>query len=157
MRRRGAGLLCAGLLLVGCSDDAGSTSPGAAPGVGQSIDERVDAVLGGVELVLEVADEPRERAVGLMGRTEVPAGTGMLFAYDEPASGPSFYMFQVGIPLTAVFVLDGRVVHVALMQPCPSSDPDECPLYGPDGEYDAVVETAPATAFGVELGDRLEL
>jgi uncharacterized membrane protein (UPF0127 family) len=160
VRRRGAArlgpCLLLGLTLAGCSGGSGTGSTDA-PSVGQSLGERVDAVLGGVELELEVADEPQERAVGLMGRTEVPAGTGMLFDYDEPASGPSFYMFQVDIPLVAVFVLDGRVVHVALMEPCPSADPAQCPLYGPPGEYDAVVETAPAAVADVQVGDRLEL
>ena len=153
-----AALLLAGTaaaaLLVGCSSDA---EPSAAPVPGQRLDERVQAVLGGVELELEVADEPQERAVGLMGRTEVPPGTGMLFRYETPSSGPSFYMFGVPVPLTAVFVLDGEVVHVARMEPCGESDPGRCPLYGPEGEFDAVVEAAPATVEGVEVGDRLEL
>ena len=142
-------------LLTACSgDDPAAT---ASPSVPQRIDERVDAVLGGVRLDLEVADEPRERAIGLMGRTEVPPGTGMLFRYDTPSSGPSFYMFQVPVPLAAVFLRDGEVVHVARMEPCRATQPQECPLYGPAGEFDAVVETAPDTVADVEVGDRLEL
>ena len=155
MRRGAPAALVGALLLAGCSDDTPQPSDGAT--VGQRIDEKVEAVLGGVELELEVADEPDERAVGLMGRTEVPAGTGMVFQYDEPSTGPSFYMFQVSIPLTAVFVREGRVVHIADMEPCPASDPGDCPLYGPDGEFDTVVETAPATVADVQVGDRLEL
>lgn len=140
--------------VAGCSDDP---APEALPSVPQRIDETVEATLGGVDLVLEVADEPAERSVGLMGRTEVPAGTGMVFRYDEPLTGPSFYMFQVPVPLTAVFVRDGTVVHVAQMEPCREADPLDCPQYGPDGEFDTVVETAPATLRGVGVGDRLEL
>lgn len=142
------------VVLVGCSSDPG---PSASPSPGQRIDERVEAVLGDVRLDLEVADEPQERAVGLMGRTDVPPGTGMLFRYDSPSRGPSFYMFQVPVPLAAVFVRDGEVVHVAQMEPCRERDPDRCPRYGPEGEFDTVVETAPATVEGVEVGDRLEL
>jgi uncharacterized protein len=159
--RAAAGLLGVCLLVAGCSDatgrsDAGTAQPTAEPTVGQRIDETVDAVLGGVPLRLEVADEPGERAVGLMGRTEVPPGTGMVFQFDAPVS-TKFYMFQVPVPLTAVFLRDGEVVHVAQMDPCEDTDPQACPLYGPDGQpFDTVVETAPETLPDVGVGDRLE-
>jgi len=35
--------------------------------------------------VLEIAATPEQRALGLMGRSEVPRGTGMIFLFDEPA------------------------------------------------------------------------
>lgn len=144
--------LAVGVGLAACSSDP---APSAAPTPSQRIAERVDVILDGVPLTLEVADDEAERAIGLMGRTEVPPGTGMVFRYDEPRSGPSFYMYRVPIPLTAVFLRDGEVVHVAQMEPCPAGDPADCPLYGPEGEFDTVVETAPGTLPDVEVGDRL--
>lgn len=163
LTHRTAGVLCVvATLLAGCSSSGGEepTAPSAepsvaAPDVGQRIQEKADAVLGGVELTLEVADEGPERAVGLMGRTEVPDGTGMVFLFDEPVSS-SFYMFQVPIPLRATFVRDGTVVGVVDMAPCEETDPNACPLYGPDEPYDVVVETAPEGLPDVEVGDRLE-
>ncbi len=155
---RGARALLAALLATGvtagCGGDDPAVAPGPTPSVGQRIDETVEAELGGVRLRLEVADEPRERAVGLMGRSEVPAGTGMVFRFDEPVRS-SFYMFQVPIPLTGVFLRDGVVVHVAQMEPCRESEASRCPLYGPQEPFDAVVETAPATLPDVRRGDRL--
>lgn len=106
---------------------------------------------------VEVADTPEERAVGLMRRTEVPRGTGMVFLYDAPATG-KYFMFDVPVPLTAVFALAGRVVHVVDMPPCPSRVPQECPVYGPEAAttYDTVLETAPETLAGkVAVGDAL--
>ena len=154
-----ATLLLAALIAVlpaGCGDDSeGATDP-APTSVAQRIDETVEAELGGVPLTLEVADEPQERAVGLMGRQEVPPGTGMLFAFDEPVR-TSFFMFQVPIPLTAVFIRDGVVLHVAQMEPCTETDSAKCPLYGPDDAFDTVVETDPATLPDVRPGDRFEL
>ena len=157
-----------GIALTGCSDDGGASgsdatvpstsdtgAPSVDPSVGQRIDEEVDAVLGGVDLRLEVADEPAERATGLMGRSEVPDGTGMVFLFDGPTSS-RFYMFQVPIPLRAVFVREGAVVGVVDMEPCTESDAEACPLYGPDAQYDTVVETAPEALPDVEVGDRLE-
>jgi uncharacterized membrane protein (UPF0127 family) len=111
-------------------------------------------VLGGVELRLEVADEPAERAFGLMQRDSVPPGTGMLFRYDAPVRA-RFYMYDVVVPLTAVFVRDGRVVSSVVMPPCELAEPDDCPTYGPDEPFDTVVETAPETLPDVRPGDRL--
>lgn len=145
------------VVLAGCTSEAapGSTAQPQPP-VAQRISETVDATLDGVPLVLEVADEPEERAIGLMGRSEVPDGTGMLFTFGKPVR-TTFYMFQVPIPLTAVFVRDGVVVHVAQMEPCAAEDGSDCPLYGPDEEFDTVVETAPETLPDVQPGDRLQL
>ncbi|MEX2292072.1 MAG: DUF192 domain-containing protein [Mycobacteriales bacterium] len=137
------------VLLAGCSraEPAPPTTP---------LDERVRATLGGVELLLEVADDEQERAVGLMRRTSVPPGTGMVFRYDEPVDA-RFYMYDVPIPLRAVFVRDGRVIFSVLMSPCELDVPQDCPTYGPDEPFDTVVETAPETLPDVQPGDRLKL
>lgn len=118
----------------------------------EATDDRVRATLGDVDLVLEVADEPAERATGLMGRTEVPPGTGMVFRFDAPSTS-RFYMYRVPVPLTAVFISAGRVVGKAEMVPCEDTDPARCPTYGVAASYDVVVETAPATSAGVRVGD----
>ncbi len=150
-------LLLAGLLLSGCSADepaavttpttsTTSTGPTVAVRVGQATTVRA-----------EVADTEPEREVGLMDRTDVPPGTGMVFRWDAP-SYDKFYMFQTKVPLTAVFASGGRVVGVYDMTPCPSAQPQECPLYGPDASYDTVLETAPETLRGkVAVGDALSV
>lgn len=149
--RRVAALLAL-VLLAGCGSDAPSVDAGEP----QVVNERASAVLGGVELELEVADEPAERAVGLMRRTSVPDGTGMVFLFDEAVS-TRFYMYDVPIPLKAVFIADGAVVSSVVMPPCEESEPRACPTYGADGPFDTVVETAPATLPDVQPGDPFEL
>jgi len=136
------------LLVLGCGGQAPPPTPVPAQ------DDRVRAVLGGVELRLEVADEPSERAIGLMQRESVPPGTGMLFRYDAPVR-TRFFMYDVLVPLTAVFVRDGRVVSSVVMPPCELAEPQDCPTYGPDEPFDTVVETAPETLPDVRPGDRL--
>jgi uncharacterized membrane protein (UPF0127 family) len=141
-------LAAAALLLVaGC----GADDPAPAPD-----DDRVRATLDGVELRLEVADDDAERAVGLMRRESVPGGTGMVFLYDEPVEH-RFYMYDVPIPLRAVFIRDGEVVSTLVMPPCELDVPQECPTYGAEDLYDTVVETAPETLPDVQPGDRFEL
>lgn len=136
------------VLLTGCSsDDPAAPSAEASP-----LSERVSGTLDGVELVLEVADEDAERATGLMGRTSVPAGTGMVFLYDAPVHG-RFYMYRVPIPLRATFIRDGRVVSTVVMPPCTEDDPGACPTYGADGLFDTVVETSPDELPDPEPGD----
>ena len=78
---------------------------------------------------VEVADTADERAVGLMGRAEVPPGTGMVFVYPEPVSN-QFWMGNVEVPLSIAWVLDDTVVGLAEMQPCPAAD-ETCPRYSP--------------------------
>lgn len=152
-RARAGGVAAALVLVAGCGADEPAAAPVPSPTAAAG-EERVRATLGGVELVLEVADTVEERAFGLMRRTSVPEGTGMVFLYDEPSEG-RFYMFDVPIPLTAVFVRDGRVVSSVVMPPCEQSEPQDCPTYGADGPFDTVVETDPATLPDVQPGDEL--
>lgn len=155
-------LLVAPLLAVTACSGGGSPSvaPTAAPTVSPPAATApaggVVGVLDGVQLQLEVADTPEERAVGLMGRTSVPAGTGMVFLYDAPSNG-AFYMFRVPIPLRATFIRQGRVVSTVVMPPCPEPVASDCPTYGADGEFDTVVETDPAVAPRPEPGDAFDL
>ena len=148
--RRAAALLALALL-AGCGGDE-PAAPAPALEDGQ-----VRATLDGVELALEVADDEQERATGLMRRESVPPGTGMVFLYDEPVDF-RFYMYDVPIPLKAVFIRDGVVVSSVVMPPCEKGlQPQECPTYGADAEYDTVVEVDPDTLPDVQPGDRFEL
>lgn len=138
------------VVLSSCSDGDAPEPAGAAP------PGAVRAQLGDVKLVLEVADTPQERSTGLMGRSEVPPGTGMVFRYDEPVVA-QFYMYRVPVPLSAAFLLQGRVVHTVVMPPCVEQDPQACPRYGPGSPFDTVVETAPETGERIRVGDALTL
>ena len=149
--------------LTACSGDDPAASPGVSPtasgAVAAPAGETVQVVVGqAAPVTAEVADSPEERAVGLMRRPEVPLGTGMVFLYDAPSTG-KFYMYDVDVPLTAVFARGGEVVFVVDMPPCPEgTQPQDCPTYGPDAPFDTVLETAPETLRGkVAVGDRLQV
>jgi uncharacterized membrane protein (UPF0127 family) len=55
-----------------------------------------------VELDVEIADTPEERAAGLMGREDLGALDGMAFVWPEPTSG-GFWMKDTLIPLSIAF------------------------------------------------------
>jgi uncharacterized membrane protein (UPF0127 family) len=101
---------------------------------------------------LEVAADPQARARGLMGRTEVAPGSGMVFLYPADVR-ESFWMKNTLVPLSIAFVAaDGRVVSVAEMTPCRA---DPCRSYAPGGPYRYAVELAAGAfpAAGVGPGD----
>ena len=131
---------------------AATTAPGSAPG---TVAYRLEPAGGRpVTVRLEVAADPAARARGLMGRTEVPEGTGMVFLYPRDVA-EAYWMKNTLVPLSIAFVAaDGRVVSVAEMTPCTA---DPCPSYPPAGRYRDAVEL-PAGAFeaaGVGAGDKV--
>ncbi|WP_235497548.1 MULTISPECIES: DUF192 domain-containing protein [unclassified Frankia] len=141
------GAAAATVFVAACSGIAGSGG-NAGSGDGATVTVRVR----GLTIVAEVADSDTERRRGLMYRTDLPPGRGMIFEFaGETTSG--FYMFRTLLPLSIMFVRDGRVVGVREMTPCPSDDPSSCPVYYPDGAYTHAVE-APARTFAeVVAGD----
>lgn len=55
-----------------------------------------------VSVSVEIADDPAERAQGLMGRQDLPSGQGMLFVYASPQP-VSFWMKNTLVPLDMLF------------------------------------------------------
>lgn len=65
----------------------------------------------------QVATTATQRATGLMFRTSMPPGEGMLFVFDTPAE-QCFWMKNTLLPLTAAFVADdGTIVNLVDMKP----------------------------------------
>ena len=104
-------------------------------------------------LRVRIADEPAERARGLMGVRSLARDEGMAFLYDEPVSN-GFWMKDTEIPLSIAFIRGRRVVDTAEMTPCTS---DPCPMYRSMKPYTLAVE-ANAGWFrrhGIDPGDEM--
>ena len=76
-------------------------TPAPTPALGPEI--QAAASIGFCELFLEVADDPDERAVGLMGRESLGRDGGMLFVYANDQV-LSFWMKGTRIPLDIIFI-----------------------------------------------------
>lgn len=95
---------------------------------------------------VEVADTEGPRSRGLMCRSDVPDGTGMLFELGGLTTGP-FWMFNTYVPLDIIyFDSEGSVTGTAAMLPCTrdGAEPEsqwrdrcieESRNYAPEGSY----------------------
>jgi len=90
---------------------------------------------------LEVADKPESRRIGLMNRTEVPVGKGMLFVFTSEEV-QTFWMKNVPFDIDiAFFDRRGHFVSATLMKgTSPLQREDKLPVYESKGPAIFVVE-----------------
>jgi len=113
----------------------------------------------GAVIQAELAALFGERQRGLMNRTELASDRSMLFEFEQAALH-RFWMFGTLIPLDIIWLdLDRRVVFISAdTPPCESTNPGQCPTYGPQQPSRFVLELAArqAAANGLRLGDQLK-
>jgi uncharacterized membrane protein (UPF0127 family) len=154
-------LFTAQLLLVGCATtQSPATSPTAIvsstdasiPSTGTILPITAKMTIAGTSLNLEVARSPQEQATGLMYRPALPDDRGMLFPMT-PARLVTFWMKNVPVALDMVFLYQGKVKAIA--PSVPSCTIPECPVYGPQGDVDNVLElrSGRALELGIKVGD----
>ena len=108
---------------------------------------------GAVEVSLEVAATPAERERGLMYRTSLAEGRGMLFVFDADGN-QSFWMKNTLIPLDLLFIArDGTVVGIhANATPLSTADI----AVGKPSRYVLEVPGGWAARHGISAGARVE-
>lgn len=161
MMRRGLGL-CTAALLIACSPQpAAEASPaaeantaGVHPVSGLKVIPLTVTGRGGMhKFRVEVADTPEAQRKGLMFRTELPDGEGMIFPYDG-TTAQSFWMKNTPLPLDIIYVgPDGRISNIAAMAEPYSLEP----VYSV-GPVLGVLELRGGLAaeLGIEPGDKVE-
>ncbi|MDH5596786.1 MAG: DUF192 domain-containing protein [Candidatus Peregrinibacteria bacterium] len=85
---------------------------------------------GDVKISVEVARTDEEMRLGLMGRTELEDGYGMLFTYDK-TSHPVMWMKNMVISLDILFIgSDLLINHIAEgVPPCTEEESHKCARY----------------------------
>lgn len=101
---------------------------------------------------VEIAATPAQQAKGMMFRTKMPQGTGMIFPLKPPRFA-SFWMENTLLPLDLIFIApDGKVLNIVQGEP-----KSRAQLYS-SGPAAAVLElnAGEAARIGLEPGDKVE-
>jgi uncharacterized protein len=101
---------------------------------------------------VEIADDDRERARGLMFRRSMPDDEGMLFDFfeEEPAS---FWMHNTYIPLDMLFIKGDGTIESIAQRTTPLSD-RSVPSKGPV-RYVLEINGGLSAKLGIEPGDKV--
>jgi len=109
---------------------------------------------GPVRVRVEVAATPSARAKGLMYRTALADGDGMLFVFDE-TKDHGFWMKNTFIPLDMIFIDEQLLVAGVHANAVPQST--RTLSIGRDSRYVLEVPGGWAARHGVAAGSRVEL
>lgn len=112
----------------------------------------VPLAIGAINVTAEVADEPQERMTGMMGRTELADGAGMLFVFPAPQA-LSFWMRDTLVPLSVAYInADGVIREIHDLKPL-----DERPAFSSfrDLVYALEVPQGWFARNNIKAGDRI--
>jgi len=107
---------------------------------------------------VELATTPAEQNYGLMGRTTLPEGRGMLFVHDS-MSRHSYWMYHCKIGLDIVWMDAGhRIVEMSPDTPPCRGKSSTCPGYGGKVPSQYVIElpVGSVSKHHLAVGERVE-
>lgn len=108
--------------------------------------------IGNTTFTVEVVNTPAAEERGLGGRTSIPLGSGMLFAFDKPGSW-GIWMKDMNFPIDIIWAhADGTITTIA-RDVATSTYPQTFYPATPDAAY--VLEVNAGAAAHVSTGDRL--
>lgn len=107
-------------------------------------------------ILVETARSAEQKSRGLSNRDSLPAGTGMLFIFNEPKVA-SFWMYQMRFPIDIIFINNGRIVNIEKNAPVPQpgTPPEDLPNYESAGIATHVLEinAGESDLYGFSVGD----
>jgi uncharacterized membrane protein (UPF0127 family) len=113
---------------------------------------KIELKMGGRWVPVEVAKTEKQRQTGLMFRTDLEEGAGMLFVFTA-SDYRNFWMHETPLPLSIAYIAaDGRITQIADLKPY---DEDLVPSRE-QAKYALEVHQGFFRAAGVREGDRVE-
>ncbi len=106
---------------------------------------------------VELARTPAEQQYGLMGRTNLPQGRGMLFI--EPPGKHAYWMYHCKIGLDIIWMKeDHQIVEMSPNTPPCLGKSTTCPTYGgkEDSEYVLELPVGSIQKHKLAVGERVE-
>lgn len=117
------------------------------------------ALLNQTKIKLELATTPKEQALGLMNRENLPQDEGMLFVFTKP-SIEKFWMANTLIPLDMIWMDENKKIIFIQenAKPCTEKLITKCPSYGPNipAKYVLEINAGQSSKFGIKTGDTVE-
>lgn len=143
-------ILIGAVLFAACGTDASPFTPRD----NSTITLQTDA--GGIGVRVEVMDTDAEWKRGMMGRTELADGMGMLFVFPNEKIH-DFWMKDTQVPLDMLF-FDADLTLLHIQHNVPPCKRDPCPTFGSQvvSQYVLEVPAGWAKEHGVKLGDTLQ-
>jgi uncharacterized membrane protein (UPF0127 family) len=113
--------------------------------------------LGTTTFTLQIANDPDERATGLMHVEAMPQQGGMIFVFPQ-AARRTFWMKDTLIPLDILFLsAGGRVLNVERMVPGNTDDPASRASSAGPAKWVIELNAGMAKAAGVRPGDVIRI
>lgn len=151
--------VCAAALLLCAACSGGSETATEGPsGLDPSHPTTTITLPDGSQVKAELAITRDAQAQGMMMRTNLRPGEGMLFPFQEMAPR-AFWMYQTLIPLDIIWLDDNkRVVEISANSPPCRTAPEGCPSYGGSAHSTYVLEIAAgqAATHKLTVGSQLE-
>lgn len=126
---------------------------------GGFFNKKAQATFNDQKVILDIADSPKEREMGLSGRNSLSDNRGMLFLFDEPVV-PSFWMKGMKFSIDIIFINNDKIVTIYKNVPAPKTT-TEIPstYYQPTDPINKVIELKAGMAdkFGLKVGDSIKL
>ena len=97
------------------------------------------ATINNREFKIIIADDEKERQVGLSNRRTLDKNSGMLFIFPKKGIY-SFWMKNTLIPLDMIFINDNKIVHIVKKAVIDPKNNSPLPIYTPPTEANYVLE-----------------
>lgn len=127
-------------------------------GVQLPFGRQATATINNQKFKLQVAKSPKDKQVGLSGKSSLAQDNGMLFPFEQP-DYYSFWMKNMKFPIDIIFIRGDKIVTIYdNVQPAASGE-ENPPVYQPEDPADKVLEINAGLSkkHNLKKGDRVKI